>query len=328
MSGSGMISARPEGLAVDVEAEPLGCVSGWHLFGDQFGCVAMGTASGDSGRQSDWRPLSSHDGPLLWGHAGLAGSWVMVAGAPLRVDAWEIDPATMTFRFTPLADGSPADGEDVFAFDLGTPVAELEPTDAEAPAIPDAPGIRVLPILEADDAQPAAPIGDEPRVWLQSQAPQGFGVDRVAPGVPGSLILDEQSRIAGFRIPPEPGKPDWTFMLGSPAYRVVEPLPESLPPMTYVVRGNADEPEMIWGDRVGGDEDVAAAVATYVRGQALGIIMLAAAKCTEVQALADRGAIDAEGAGLFIRRYSESICDIASALAPEAMRESMQTRGN
>jgi hypothetical protein len=64
------------------------------------------------------------------------------------------------------------------------------------------------------------------------------------------------------------------------------------------------------------------------RGISLAIIMLAAAKCTEVQALADRGAIDGEGADLFIRRYSESICDIASALAPEAMRESMHTKGN
>lgn len=73
---------------------------------------------------------------------------------------------------------------------------------------------------------------------------------------------------------------------------------------------------------------MATSVGVVRRDAALGIIMLAAAKCTEVQALADRGAIDGEGADLFIRRYSESICDIASALAPEAMRESMQTKGN
>lgn len=49
---------------------------------------------------------------------------------------------------------------------------------------------------------------------------------------------------------------------------------------------------------------------------ALGIIMLAAAKCTEVQALADCGRIDRDGADLFNRRYSESICEIVAELAP------------
>lgn len=49
---------------------------------------------------------------------------------------------------------------------------------------------------------------------------------------------------------------------------------------------------------------------------ALGILMLGAAKCTEVNALADRGAIERDGADLFIRRYSESICEIVAELAP------------
>jgi hypothetical protein len=61
---------------------------------------------------------------------------------------------------------------------------------------------------------------------------------------------------------------------------------------------------------------------------ALGILMLAAAKCADVQALADSGRIDRDGADLFQRRYSESICDIASALAPEAMRDTISMKGN
>lgn len=51
---------------------------------------------------------------------------------------------------------------------------------------------------------------------------------------------------------------------------------------------------------------------------ALGIIMLAAAKCTDVQKLADSGRIDREGADLFIRRYSESIAEIVAELVPPA----------
>lgn len=73
---------------------------------------------------------------------------------------------------------------------------------------------------------------------------------------------------------------------------------------------------------------LAAAAEAIRRSHALGILMLAAAKCTEVQALADRGAIDRDGADLFIRRYSESICDIIGAIAPEAMRETISTKGN
>ncbi len=73
--------------------------------------------------------------------------------------------------------------------------------------------------------------------------------------------------------------------------------------------------------------DIAIQVAER-RAIALGILMLAAAKCTDVQGLADCGRIDRDGADLFIRRYSESICDIASALAPEAMRETISRKGN
>ncbi len=52
----------------------------------------------------------------------------------------------------------------------------------------------------------------------------------------------------------------------------------------------------------------------FSREIALGIIMLAAGKCTEVQKLADSGRIDRDGADLFVRRYSESIADIVAAL--------------
>lgn len=54
---------------------------------------------------------------------------------------------------------------------------------------------------------------------------------------------------------------------------------------------------------------------------ALGIICLAAAKCTEVQSLADCGRIDRDGADLFIRRYSESISDIVGLIAPRAPKK-------
>lgn len=62
--------------------------------------------------------------------------------------------------------------------------------------------------------------------------------------------------------------------------------------------------------------DLKFALALRARLDALGIIMLAARKCTEVNALADRGAIERDGADLFIRRYSESICEIVAELAP------------
>lgn len=52
------------------------------------------------------------------------------------------------------------------------------------------------------------------------------------------------------------------------------------------------------------------------RNHALGIIMLAAAKCTDVQKLADSGRIDRDGADLFVRRYSESIAEIVAELVP------------
>ncbi|MFN3473542.1 MAG: hypothetical protein ACK4ZW_05800 [Blastomonas sp.] len=54
---------------------------------------------------------------------------------------------------------------------------------------------------------------------------------------------------------------------------------------------------------------------------ALGIICLAAARCTEVQALADSGRIERDGADLFIRRYSESIADIVALIAPAAPKQ-------
>lgn len=54
------------------------------------------------------------------------------------------------------------------------------------------------------------------------------------------------------------------------------------------------------------------------RNVALGIIMLAAARCTDVQKLADSGRIDRDGADLFIRRYSESIAEIVAELVPPA----------
>lgn len=54
---------------------------------------------------------------------------------------------------------------------------------------------------------------------------------------------------------------------------------------------------------------------------ALGIICHAAAKCTEVQSLADCGRIDRDGADLFVRRYSESIADIVALIAPPAPKQ-------
>lgn len=81
-------------------------------------------------------------------------------------------------------------------------------------------------------------------------------------------------------------------------------------------RALAERPDPLWGDRVTGDDEIAAALAVQARLHALGILMLAAAKCAEVKALADSGRIDRDGAGLFIRRYSESICEIVAELAP------------
>lgn len=54
---------------------------------------------------------------------------------------------------------------------------------------------------------------------------------------------------------------------------------------------------------------------------ALGILCLAAAKCTEVQSLAASGRIDRDGADLFIRRYSESIAEILAELVPAASKQ-------
>lgn len=54
---------------------------------------------------------------------------------------------------------------------------------------------------------------------------------------------------------------------------------------------------------------------------ALGMICHAAAKCTEVQSLADCGRIDRDGADLFVRRYSESIADIVGLIAPAAPKQ-------
>lgn len=73
-----------------------------------------------------------------------------------------------------------------------------------------------------------------------------------------------------------------------------------------------------WGTgvRLIDDDGMQQALAVQARLHALGIIMLAAAKCTEVQALADCGRIDRDGADLFNRRYSESICEIVAELVP------------
>lgn len=93
-------------------------------------------------------------------------------------------------------------------------------------------------------------------------------------------------------------------------------------------RALAERPDPLWEGTGWSGDEVDQALATAARLHALGILMLAAAKCTDVQALADCGRIDRDGADLFIRRYSESICDIASALAPEAMRETISRKGN
>jgi hypothetical protein len=89
-----------------------------------------------------------------------------------------------------------------------------------------------------------------------------------------------------------------------------------------------ERPDPLWEGTGWSNDEVDQALATAARLHALGIVMLAAAKCHEVRQFADRGAMDRDGADLFIRRYSESICDIASALAPEAMRESINAKGN
>lgn len=68
--------------------------------------------------------------------------------------------------------------------------------------------------------------------------------------------------------------------------------------------------------------DLRFALAMRARLDALGIIMMAASKCTEVSALADSGRIDRDGADLFIRRYSESICEIVAELAPASRERS------
>ncbi len=67
--------------------------------------------------------------------------------------------------------------------------------------------------------------------------------------------------------------------------------------------------------------DAAEAIALYEHRLALGIICHAAAKCTEVQSLADCGRIDRDGADLFVRRYSESIADIVALIAPAAPKQ-------
>ncbi|MCH2238790.1 MAG: hypothetical protein MK060_12975 [Blastomonas sp.] len=323
MSGSGMIAARPEGLAVDMAGEPEGCASGWHLTGE--------------GR-SDWQPMTARDRPLFWGEAFTVGDWVLVAGQRVRVASYEIDHANMTFRYTPLAQPDCADG---FAFDQGTSVADLKPMDAE----------------QLHELRPAK--SEEPKTWLQSQAPLGSGPVFEGPAVAGALIMD-QDRIVGLRILSEAGVPDYSFTLGSPVYRTVDPMPASLPPMSHVVRGFAEddavcasgcdgparcEPFMAfapgatvtvdnesepgsWARALGERPDpvcppgcwseweLGAALHGLKRLHALGIIMLAARKCAEVSALADRGAIEREGADLFIRRYSESICEIVAELVP------------
>lgn len=66
------------------------------------------------------------------------------------------------------------------------------------------------------------------------------------------------------------------------------------------------------------DKCIAAVAAGIRHNNALGIIMLAAAKCTDVRKLADSGRIDRDGADLFIRRYSESIAEIVAELVPPA----------
>lgn len=81
-------------------------------------------------------------------------------------------------------------------------------------------------------------------------------------------------------------------------------------------RALGERPDPLWGDRVSGDDEITAALAVQARLHALGILMLGAAKCTDVQALADWGRIEREGADLFIRRYSESICEIVAELVP------------
>lgn len=68
--------------------------------------------------------------------------------------------------------------------------------------------------------------------------------------------------------------------------------------------------------------DLQFALAVQARLHALGILMLGARKCAEVTALADRGAIERDGADLFMRRYSESICEIIAELAPVSRERS------
>lgn len=78
----------------------------------------------------------------------------------------------------------------------------------------------------------------------------------------------------------------------------------------------SDRPDPLWEGVGHSDDDMQQALAVQARLHALGILMLGATKCTEVGALADSGRIDRDGADLFIRRYSESICEIVAELMP------------
>jgi hypothetical protein len=80
----------------------------------------------------------------------------------------------------------------------------------------------------------------------------------------------------------------------------------------------AARPEGLVVDADRDDGGVGTMLQQQRRGIALGIIMLAASKCTDVQKLADSGRIDRDGADLFIRRYSESIAEIVAELVPPA----------
>lgn len=88
--------------------------------------------------------------------------------------------------------------------------------------------------------------------------------------------------------------------------------PEGSMPITV---GGWDRRDELWEGAGFDEEDVQARV------HALGILMLGARKCAEVNALADRGAIERDGADLFIRRYSESISEIIAELVPPARGE-------
>lgn len=84
---------------------------------------------------------------------------------------------------------------------------------------------------------------------------------------------------------------------------------------------DVERPNPIWEGIGFSEEELQAALAVQARLTALGIICHAAAKCTEVQSLADCGRIDRDGADLFVRRYSESIADIVALIAPAAPKQ-------